>query len=456
MEEQYGFVDPSKIQFLDEQSEQQPSLGDQAQQKPGLLKQSAQVGAGLLNAATRSITAPAELINALSTNEFAQKTREPGYKGVSEKIKSGIESVAGEGSTEAKNPLNKIAQYTASSLPAIAATGGLTIPKVLSDLAGSAAVVGTEAFTNNPLVKIGANILGQRGYSNLAKRIHAGSKAGSILNKVTAGQETHVETAKKALYEKKEALGSKIKTDTKPLINSLEEYKHKAKDVGSFTASEVKEAQRDVDKLLRKLDMPKKSADDIYNLKKTVNEFFDRPNLTKAQKSYYGGLNNEIKKHLETIGSDHPEFNSAWKTADELHSLQNWQSNLDKAVKEWLPSGKLQKAAKHPLSHGAIGILSGIAKGKSAGLLSALPAAYQLGSKGIAKPAAFVNYLYQNPEGQKILWRIVADAGKDASTALLKDFRSLDKVAEKFEQENPEIDQEQYGFVDPSKIQFID
>ena len=448
-------IDLSQYEFADEPS-QQDSQGAIASG----LKSAGQFGAGLLNAATKAVTGPADLVNSLSSNKFAQKTREPGYKGVSTRIKEAVESIAGKGSTEATNPLSKAAQYTASSIPFLAATGPLSVSKVLADLAGSGAMVAAEGVTDNPFIKIGANILGQRGYSNIAKRIHKASSPG-VLKDITAGNETHVEMGKKNLYAQERELGKKIKVDTRPIVSDLESYKDGAKDVGSFTISEVKEAQRDIDKLLRKLNTPNKTAADVYDIKRTANEFFDRTNLTEAQDKYYKGLNTVIKNNLEKIGSGSPAWSDSWKTADQLHSLQSWQTNLDRKISDWIPSGKFQQAVKHPLVQGAVATLGAIAHGKTAGLIYALPAVAQLSSKGILKPAAFLNFMYKDPEGQKILWKIMADAGKDSGGALLKSLSDMDKLAVKFQRDNPEssnrglrpvsindIDLSQYEFAD--------
>jgi hypothetical protein len=64
--------------------------------------------------------------------------------------------------------------------------------------------------------------------------------------------------------------------------------------------------------------------------------------------------------------------------------------------------------------------------------------------------------MYRSPEGQKLFWKIAADAGKDASGALLKDLASLDKMASKYEKEHTSLRPVDLKSVDLSKYQFAD
>ncbi len=452
--EKYGYVDPSRIEFLDEQTMQQPASPNQ---QASTLQRAGQLGLGLANAAGEGFW------NALALPGHVQEAtigKLPGPLNVlsdikeasvkqAQKLTKGNEEYAKKhlaGDLKPENFATKALQYTASGLPLMLVTGGVTAPKVAADVAGSLGVVAAENFTDNPFAKIGAHILGSRGFSNIAHKIN---KATSIGSAITKNQGSNVSNLKTDLYQVEKDIGSKIKVTTKPIVDKLEGLKDATKDNARLTIEESRQARSDIDKLLRKLNTPDKTASELYDIKRSVNEFFQRDNLSKGSRSFYKELNSAVKEELNNVGND--KWRNAWKTADELHSLQNWDGGLKNFLKDNLPSGKLQKIADSPLAYGALTTLAGVTKTP----LLAAGAGIKYGAIPAARSVKFLNYLSQSDEGRKVLLKITADSARDASSALVKDIKDLNRMAIDYEKNNPEQN-EKYGYVDPSQIEFID
>lgn len=319
----------------------------------------------------------------------------------------------GEEALKPSNQFSEALQDVASSLPLLALTGPLSAAKLASSFGGA---LGSNAFKDWGLgAQIGASVLGSKGFGKIAGVLKDSLKNPARINDF-----------KNAQYAKTEELGKNISTPSRSIKDTLEELKHDAKSVKQFSTSDIKEVRADIDKLLHDFPKPTTTAADIYNAKVGVNEFFKKPGLSTPLKKYYGKINSAIKGELEKFAPDHKDFDNAWKSGDQLHSIQNWQPGIHKFLGD-----KLDNKFSRAVLKTSLGKLS-------TSLIAGLPiAADEFYAKG-SRPVMFLKHLQKTPEGQKVLWNIVADSANSSSAGLSKSLRQLDRAAGKWEIENPE------------------
>lgn len=343
-----------------------------------------------------------------------------------------IESFFDKKNIEPENILTKSLQMTAGNWPLLLLGTGSLPFKIGADIAGSLGMTASEKLGAGSLGQIGAGILASKGFGNLA---------GSI--KKSLKQPNKIGEFKTNLYNQERELGSKIKVNTdeirNPLTKLYTDVEKQFVNTATFNdaaKSRVLDNILTADKLIAKPDL---NAADVFEIKKLLNQAYAP--AKSIENKFYQKLRSIFSNTLENIGESNKQWSNAYKTADQLHAIENWQSALGKSLDSISQSGKLGKLATSPLTHGALSLLAGGAIGpKAAGIAGGILAG-KVGIKSAEsaiRATKFIDQLSKSKDGQKILWDIVIDSAKNNSSDLLKNINKLNKQAIKFDQENKE------------------
>lgn len=348
---------------------------------------------------------------------------------IPEQIESTVEKYAGEGSTKPGNVLSEAAQTTAGNLPLLAVTSGLGAARVGADFVGSLFQSGAKDLGYGTMGQIIASALGQKGFGLIGGLFKESLKNPSFINNF-----------KKDLYTKEPELGSKFKLPTKELKSSLEgtkeklalQFPHEYK----FPESASGRAFKVLDIADKKLTGPTISGSDLYKIQKELNEVYLKPTTTEGR--YFNDVLGAVMNQLNKAAEKHPEWGKIWKEADQLHSLQNWQSGLSDALDTLTTGGRLEKILKNKIGKY---VLAGLSTGSNI---------LDLGIEQASRPGLLLNHLRKTKDGQKVLWDIIANSAKRDSNALAKSLYKFDKMADEFDFENPEskLNPNDYEFSD--------
>lgn len=429
MEEQYGFVDPSKIQFLENE-------------QPSTLGKIARSGAQL---ATEAVKAPFYLAELPAKAVGYVTGRKPNQPFISEQIQSAKEKYLGEYKPE--NIVEKGLHYTAGNWPALFLGGGPTLGKLGADIAGSTAMAASEEVSDNPLVAIGADILGRKGFRS----------AGNFLKGVPK-EPGKIRSYISDLYKKENELGSKIpaKDASRKISHKLdkinEELRKEYVNPGKFDEAARNRVLKNLETAEQSLYKPNITVADLAQEEKNLNKAWSFKNSTENE--YYKRIKNAFSEELKSEASRHSDWGKNYLSAKELYQIDKWNTGLDRWVKKATGNDTLGKIVTNPDAQAAIALLSGVAfKGPSGAIYAGLP---YVGKKAVkageatVRATKFLEKLSQNPEGRKVLMDIVADSAKNNFSALNKSMYKFNSLANELSDDS-DI---QYDYVDPSKIKF--
>ena len=330
---------------------------------------------------------------------------------------------------EPDNPLSQAAQSTASNLPILAATGGVGLGRVGADFVGSLFQSGAQSLGWGPIGQIAASALGQKGFGAVAGLFKKSLKNPSFVNNF-----------KQDLYNKEPVLGSKFKLPTEELKSSLEKTKEKLAlqfpHEYRFPESASGRAFKVLDIAEKKLNGPSITGSDLYKIQKELNDVYLKPTTTEGR--YFNDVLGAVKNQLNKAAEKHPEWGKIWKEADQLHTLQNWQSGLSDALDNLTTGGRLEKILKNKVGKY---VLAGLSTGSNI---------IDLGIEQASRPGLLLNHLRKTKDGQKVLWDIIANSAKRDTNALAKSLYKFDKIADEFDFENPEskLNPNDYEFSD--------
>lgn len=442
-------VDPSQLDFSDTQ---EPSSAPQSitQTIGDIAKGAGKFATGL---GLSAVTGPLKLVEAADKLLGAVgPERRPNIERFG---KSGmypseqIESLVPEEYRESEGLVGKSLQRSAGNWPFLFLGGAPTALKVGADIASSAAMTAAEKAGFGPLTQIGASILGQKGFNQAASFFKAAPKdANKIGNYI--GQ----------LYEKEKDIGSKIRVKSEPLLDKIENQISKVSNQlvdevpGGFTSKKKATLLENMNAIRNSIIEKGQSlsASDIFNFNKDLNTIW-----SPKKSRYHNLLKNfqgVVKEELNTLYSQNKNWGNTAKKANELYSIQNWQtpfSDMVRELEEYIPA-HYAKIVKNPLTASTIAFLSG----KSPETTAAIGATVA-GARGAnaavesgVRAAKFVNSLRGTNKGKKLLWEIAADSAKGNVTSLASHLNKLDKEAHKYDNENAAVTP-----IDPNQLEFV-
>ncbi len=297
------------------------------------------------------------------------------------------------------------------------AIGGSELTKYLtgSELAGEATKFG---------IILGSGLPGGRkALENQAKKAydivdeipdtitHQVPKLQSSLRKLWKNTETgHLTEDKKALQEFLASVDKSLEKGTK---HSFKGGKHAVKT--AMPIKEMAQLEKDANSLIRDRRFPAKA----------------RPNLIQ--------LRDEFSEALNEYGQTNKPWDKAYQESKELwHGLKSRSAINDFLHKNADISEIMEsKLAKGILFPGTLA--SGwLFPGKTAIGLGSLGAAY-----GIKKATELAEFLYKSPTARKYYWNATEAALKDNKNAFIQSARKLDHEAQKYEEENLDIEEQE-------------
>jgi hypothetical protein len=373
-----------------------------------------------------------------------------GISNVAKSATKTIENIAeriSPGSTaEPQGIPEKAARLTFQNLPLLALTGAGTPLGIATDFASSLGLETAKDLglgTTGQLVSsIGSAMLARKGFGALAKSL------GGAKPKTTLGD------FKKELYEEAEKAGAKPSIEAqkfgaeaeKGIINKLDNLAAKITEEtvsespkGAFTGKQKENLLENIgttrtnlfNRLAERSKDEKKFANlltenDLAVELRNINNNFVRSESTFG--NYYSKYRGVIADAIEEAGKKNPEWYKKWKPANELHRIQNWQSPITAALKQFGGTKVIDKIVKNPFFLLAA---PGLIGKKAASLIGV-----NLTSQSIDKAfqgGKILQFAYNNPQGQELLNRLVTASATNDGGAIKSTLLAFDKFLRKNE-----------------------
>jgi len=336
---------------------------------------------------------------------------------IPQQIQDSVDRMFGKEATEPSNMLSQAAQATVGNLPLLALTGGgLTAPKVAFDLVGSFFQNGAKDLGYGVMGQILASSLGQAGFGKFAGLFKDSLKNPAVINDF-----------KESLYAKESELGEKfgvltkgLKADMKSIGDKLSsQFPHRYKFPGQASSN----IENTIKAMNNRLQPKIITGKDLYKIQKDLNDVYLRP--TSVEGKYFNDIRDAVTSTLNKASEKKTAWGNAWKEADKLHSLQNWQSGLSYGLDKIASKGKMGKLLNNKVGKYALAFMSTTT--------DVLDAAIEQGYR----PALLLNHLSKSNEGQKVLADIVSNSAGRNINALSKSLNAFNKMADKFESKQP-------------------
>lgn len=399
------------------------------EEAPPKLLQDPYIGGSLYQAAKSIQDALGSLlIEAPGMPEFAYRTPEfkkemqEYHQDVVKGFQKDLDAITDFEKIQATNPLSKTLQLAASNFPYILAGGGNLPQNIANNILSSAGVVGAESLGLGPLGQLMASVLApslaNKGFNFVAKAFK-----GKTLGEIPKFKEE--------LYQSERDLGQSIKLSTRPIQNKLQQI---AKKVEEAPVSGTKFTQADKNALLADLQGTQDaitdvgfqtSAANISQRIKNLNANYVPANTPKGK--FYNEMIGVLRDQLEDTATKNPVWGEAWKTANELHKIDNWQNPISKLV----AAGSFKDALNtYPLVGLALKAL-----GVSVPQITLAGAGTYLASKSvdaIGKASQRMSVLLQSEAGRKIISNIVANSARGNIEGMKIAVEQLGKLTNKY------------------------
>ena len=457
-------IDNIHNQYAESEGSQQQVMGDNQQQVMGnnqqqsnliqeapertLEQQTTGVGAelvkspaglidiykGLTDKATEGITDPA-IKNLRDNLSNAMKSGSEGIKGfvnnIAEKISPGSTSEKGIGIGE------RAFRDVARSAPLIALSVPFTAAGIASSLAsnlGGSAVgeyLKDEGFgLGGQLVgNLGASFLINKGFGALGKVIQKapentpiGKFKSSLYGNATelggstsVGKGIVVKTSQGNPYgitEKTKAFIAKVR-DNEYIGTGLTETQQKAliKNAETLETNLIQKAKKGV----------RVSLNDVTEELKKINVNYDSSNTLNGR--LYREFRGIVSDSLEEAGKANPEWYKAWKPAQQLHAIENWQAPFTKALKAAGLGDTFTEIAAKALVNPFVTSLRLGGKAATAG------AAY--GVDQLGKGYKYLEFMLNNPQGKALAERLIMATAQNKGGEMFKVLEAMNKFYDK-------------------------
>jgi len=323
---------------------------------------------------------------------------------------------------QATNPISKTLQLAASNLPYILAGGGNLPQNIVNNIFGSAGLVGAEEAGLGPVGQLGASMLAS-GLANKGFNLAAKALKGKTLGEIPK--------FKNELYQSERDLGQSIKLSSRPIRDKLQKIAAKVEET---PVSGTRFTQSDKNALLADLQGTQdaitdvgfqSSAANISQRIRDLNANYVPANTPKGK--YYNEMINVLKDQLNDTATKNPVWGEAWKTANQLHKIDNWQNPIGKLV----AAGSFKDALKtYPFVGLALKAL-----GVSMPQITLAGAGTYLAGKSadsIAKAAQRLPVLLQSEAGRKVMSNIVANSARGNIEGMKIAVEQLGKLTNKY------------------------
>lgn len=313
--------------------------------------------------------------------------------------------------------------------------------KFYDDIIGDAALLFAPFKGKVPFAKAATGALARSAIGNTAQWaaeevtgspiIGAGVKIGSMALAGTFGGRKQLNTLKQESYNK---AFSNLKPNYR--FNISPERTEIDKLIRSISRGDRPDKSFILDRLRSLDNVNGSNLEEVINIKQDWNKYLSDPSLGKASrdtlKKAVGTLNNGIKRY----GSTNPEFYKPYKIGEELTgALQS--TNYVQQILSKHPY--LEKSIKNPLAkHLLFGsFLYG------SGKIGAPTIAAGIGTAAALKEGAKAyQLLTKSPVARKIYKDTIEATLKNDVKSIAKNLSKLDKVADNFSKDNPEVQQE--------------
>lgn len=323
---------------------------------------------------------------------------------------------------QATNPISKTLQLAASNLPYILAGGGNLPQNIVNNIFGSAGLVGAEEAGLGPVGQLGASMLAS-GLANKGFNFAAKALKGKTLGEIPK--------FKQELYQSERDLGQSIKLSTRPIRDKLQQITAK---VEATPVSGPKFTQADKNALLADLQGTQEaitevgfqtSAANISQRIKDLNANYVPRSTPKGK--FYNDMISVLKDQLENTAKKNPVWGEAWKTANQLHTIDNWQNPIGKLI----AAGSFKDALKtYPFVGLALKAL-----GVSMPQITLAGAGTFLANKStdyIGKVAKRLPVLLRSEAGRKVMSNIVTNSARGNIEGMKIAVEQLGKLTNKY------------------------
>lgn len=358
-------------------------------------------GEGFADAFGRSLKEyPIPALGEIIPTAFEKAAEVPQKLGMA--AQKALESITDFEKIQPKDFVSEAFQLAGSNAPYMLLGAGNWPQRLISNLGGSAGLVGAKRAGAGTLGQIAGSFLG----SGLANK--GFNYASKWMGNKTLGE---IPKLKAELYDKVRDQGKDISIDTRPIRKKLHEIATKVQET-PVSGSRFNQAEKSA--LLSDLQGTessflkggfKSSAAQLAERIKELNANWAPPTTVKGK--FYNQMIDSIKDELSTVAKKHPQWGDAWKTANELHSIDKWQQPFAKILEQPSVRGLFTKAPLLSIALRSMGV--------PLPTQALIASSAYLGSKGgseLGKIAQRIPFLLKSEAGRKVMGNIVANSAK--------------------------------------------
>lgn len=314
----------------------------------------------------------------------------------------------------------EIFDNTARTAPFLLLGPGTLAAKTAANLVSSAGMTAVKKAGGGPELQFLGSLATSKGFDKLQDFYKAGGKP-DTLNKFA-------EVAKKNFYEKEAKLGAKINSPAGNYPKKFEGIIEKIEDHSSLDLTEKQN-------LIAKMNLYKNdaatgtiNAAKLAQRNKQINESYPKLQGPKniVARQYMNEAKSVIQETAKSIGKKHKSWFNSFKSSNDIHRAQNYQSDLADMIEE---SPKLAKQVAKPLIKKILGVPVGIASGIAGAAVEPIKFA---GKAALDKGKEIYGF-YQYPAGQKLLKEFYGDVAKRNIPRAVETLAKLNKTVDQWE-----------------------
>lgn len=163
------------------------------------------------------------------------------------------------------------------------------------------------------------------------------------------------------------------------------------------------------------------SLNDVTEELKKINENYDSSNTLNGR--LYREFRGIVSDSLEEAGKANPEWYKAWKPAQQLHAIENWQAPFTKALKAAGLGDTFTEIAAKALVNPFVTTLRLGGKAVTAG------AAY--GVDQLGKNYKYLEFMLNNPQGKALAERLIMATAQNKGGEMFKVLEAMNKFYDK-------------------------
>lgn len=361
------------------------------------------------------------------TYEEFQKDR-PLAPRTSAQIRSATKELSGS-ALEPKNKVERFVGDIGETLPMYIISGGALIPSIGKSIVTNLASTAARESGAGEVGQAVASIAGGLGFDAIRNR--------SAFAKL---RPKNVLAIAKKEQDKDYALASKLskglREDATNLKNNIADEISNVYKASGLESHQEKEVLKQLEKVLDNVVADKINVKDAWDLKKHINSIYKNTSNIKI-KNYYERVAGQLNEVIQEAGRKSPEFGKSFNRAESLHKALKGQSSIRQVLDK---STDLKKLLDNPIAK-TVAIGAGTYFGGGAGALSTVPATY------VARLSARAFDFLRQPEARNLYFKLVDDVFEGNKANIANSLKRLNDEANKFDQENPEHEDQKIGKV---------